>query len=163
MFSSKNFTESGLAFRFLICSELFLCMVLAVVQLLSHVRLFVTHGLEQPGFPVLHCLPEFVQTRVHRVGDAIQPSRPLSFPPSPAFNRSQHQGLFKWVGSLHQVANVLELQCQSFNEYSGLISFSIDWFDLFAAQMTLKSPLQHHSLKASILRCSDFFIRKIHF
>ena len=61
MFSSKNFTESGLAFRFLICSELFLCMVLAVVQLLSHVRLFVTHGLEQPGFPVLHCLPEFVQ------------------------------------------------------------------------------------------------------
>ena len=62
-----------------------------------------------PGFPVLHCLPEFAQIHVHWVSDAIQPSHPL--PPSspPAFNLSQHQGLFQWVGSLHQVAKVSEL------------------------------------------------------
>ena len=64
-----------------------------------------------PGLPVHHQLLEFTQTHVHRVGDAIQPSHPLSSP-SPAFNLSQHQGLFKWVSSLHQVAKVLELQLQ---------------------------------------------------
>ena len=64
-----------------------------------------------PGFPVLHHLPEFAQTPVHWVGDAIQPSLPLSSH-SPAFNLSQHQGFFKWVNSLHQVAKVLEFQLQ---------------------------------------------------
>ena len=64
-----------------------------------------------PGLPVHHQLPESTQTHVHRVGDAIQPSHPLSSP-SPAFNLSQHQGLFKWVSSLHQVAKVLEFQLQ---------------------------------------------------
>ena len=59
-----------------------------------------------PGFPVHHPLPELAQTHVHRVSDAIQPSHPLS--PSPAFNLSQHQGLFQWVSSSHQVAKVLE-------------------------------------------------------
>ena len=63
-----------------------------------------------PGLPVHHQLPEFTQTHVHLVGDAIQPSHPLLFPPPPAFNLSQHQGLFKWVNSLHQVARVLEFQ-----------------------------------------------------
>ena len=67
-----------------------------------------------PGFPVLHHLPEFAQTRVRRVGDAIQPPHPLSSPSPLAFNLSQHQGLFQQVGSLHQVARVLELQHQSF-------------------------------------------------
>ena len=69
-----------------------------------------------PGFPVHHQLPEFTQTHVHQVGYAIQPSHPLSSPSPPAFNLSQHQGLFKWVRSLHQVAKVLEfkLQHQSF-------------------------------------------------
>ena len=69
-----------------------------------------------PGFPVLHYLPEVAQTLVHWVGDAIQPSHPLSSPSPPALNLSQHQGLFQWVGSLDQVAKVLELQhqCQSF-------------------------------------------------
>ena len=68
-----------------------------------------------PGIPVHHQLPELTQTHVHRVGDAIQPSHPL-LSPSPAFNLSQHQGLFQWVSSSHQVARVLEfqLQCQSF-------------------------------------------------
>ena len=61
-----------------------------------------------PGFPVLHCLLEFAQTQVHWVSDAIQPSHPLSPPSPPALNLSQHQGLFQWVGSSHQVAKVLE-------------------------------------------------------
>ena len=69
-----------------------------------------------PGFPVHHQLPELIQTHVHRVGDAIQPSHPLSSLSLPAFNLSHHQGLFKWVSSLHQVAKVLafQLQHQSF-------------------------------------------------
>ena len=113
-----------------------------------------------PGFPVLHHLPELAQTLVHWVGDSIQPSSPLSSPSSTAFNLAQHQGLFQWIGSSHQVAKVweLQLQQQSFSEYSGLISFSIDWFDFLAVQGTLKSLLQHHSSKASILRHSAFFI-----
>ena len=64
-----------------------------------------------PGLPVHHQLPEFTQTHVHWVGDAIQPSHPLSSP-SPTFNLSQHQGLFQWVSSSHQVAKVLEFQLQ---------------------------------------------------
>ena len=65
-----------------------------------------------PGLPVHHQLSELAQTHVHRVGDAIQPSHPLSSPSPPAFNLSQHQGLFKWVNFLHQVAKVLEFQLQ---------------------------------------------------
>ena len=65
-----------------------------------------------PGFPVLHYLTEFVQTDVHQVGDAIQPSHPLSPPSPPALNLSQHQGFFQCVGSWYQVAKVLQLQLQ---------------------------------------------------
>ena len=65
-----------------------------------------------PGLPVHHQLPEFTQTHVHRVGDAIQPSHPLSSPFPPAPNPSQHQSLFQWVNSLHEVAKVLEFQLQ---------------------------------------------------
>ena len=65
-----------------------------------------------PGLPVHHQLPESTQTHVHWVGDAIQPSYPLSSPSPPAFNLSQHQGFFKWVSASHQVAKVLELQLQ---------------------------------------------------
>ena len=65
-----------------------------------------------PGFPVLHHLPELAQTHVHRVGDAIQPSHPLSSPSPPAFNLSQHQSLLQWVSSLHQMAKILEFQLQ---------------------------------------------------
>ena len=113
-----------------------------------------------PGFPIHHQLLELAQTHVYRVNDAIQTFHPLS-PPSPlAFNLSQHQSLFQWVRSLHQVAKVLELQLQhqSFNEYSGLVSFRIDWFDLLAVQGTLKSLLQQHSSKALIPRHSAFFM-----
>ena len=69
-----------------------------------------------PGLPVHHQLPEFTQTHIHWVGDAVQPSHPLSSPSPPAFNLSQHQGLFQWVSSLHQVAKVFgfQLQHQSF-------------------------------------------------
>ena len=67
-----------------------------------------------PGFPVLHHLLEIAQTNVHWVGDAIHPSCSLSSPSPPAFNLSQHQGLFQWISSSHQVAKVLELQHQSF-------------------------------------------------
>ena len=114
-----------------------------------------------PGIPVHHQLPEPAQTQVHRIGEAIQPSHLRSSPSrSPAFSLFQHQGLFKGVSSSHQVAKVLEfqLQHQSSNEYSGLISFRIDWFDLLAVQGTLKSLLQHHSSKAPIFQCSGFFI-----
>ena len=112
-----------------------------------------------PGLPVHQQLLQFTQTHVHWVGDAIQPSR-LLLSPSPTFNLSQHQSLFKWVSSSHQVAKVLEFQLhhQSSNEYSGLISFRMDWLDLPAVQGTLKSLLQHHSSKASIVQCSAFFI-----
>ena len=65
-----------------------------------------------PGFPVLHQLPELAQTHVHQVGDAIQPSHPLSSSSPPTFNLSQHQGLFQRVSSSHQVARVLEFQLQ---------------------------------------------------
>ena len=64
------------------------------------------------GFPVHHQLPKLAQTQVHQVGDAIQPSHPLSSPSLPTFNLSQHQALFQWVSSLHQVAKGLELQLQ---------------------------------------------------
>ena len=93
-----------------------------------------------PGLPVHHQLPEFIQTHVHWVGDAIQPSHPLWSLSRPSFNLSQHQGLFKWVRSLHQVAKVLEFQHQSFLWIFRMISFRMDWLDLLAVQGTLKSP-----------------------
>ena len=110
--------------------------------------------------PVHHQLPEITQTHVQWVGDAIQPSHPLLSPSPPALNLAQHQGLFQWVSSSHQVAKVLEfqLQHQSFQWTRGLISFRMDWLDLLAVQGTLKSLLQHHSSKSSILRHSAFFI-----
>ena len=109
-----------------------------------------------PGFPVLHYLLEFAHTHVHWVGDAIPTSRHPSAPSHPAFNLSQYQGLFQWVDSLHQVAKYwsFSFSISPLNEYSRLISFRIDWFDLLDAQRTLKSILQHHSSKASILQRS---------
>ena len=112
-----------------------------------------------PGFPVHHQLPEFTQTHVHWVGDATQPSHPQSYP-SPALNLSQHQGLCKWVSSSHQVAKVLEfhLQHQFFQWIFRTDFVWMGWFDLLAVQGTLKSLLQHHSSKPSILQHSAFFI-----
>ena len=111
-----------------------------------------------PGFPVHHQLPELA--RVHWVSDAIQSSHPLLSPSPPALNLSQHQGLFKWVNSLHRVAKILSFSfsISPSNEYSGLIIFTIDWLDLLAIQGILKSILQHHNSKVSIIWQSAFFM-----
>ena len=116
-----------------------------------------------PRFPVHHQLQELIQSHVHQVGDAMQPSHLLPFPSPPTFNLSQHQGLSK-----ESVLCIRWPKCWSFSfsispskEYSGLISLRIDWLDLLAVQGTLKSLLQHHSSKASILRCSAFFIAQL--
>ena len=113
-----------------------------------------------PGLPIYHQLPEFTQTHVHWVGDAIQPSHPLLSPSSPPsifpsigvfLNESALR--IKWPKYWSFSFNI-----SPFNEYSGLISFRMDYLDILAVQETLKSLLQHHSSKASILWCSAFFI-----
>ena len=113
-----------------------------------------------PGLTVHHQLPEFIQTHVHRVSDAIQPSHPLlsSSPlptifPSIRFFSNESVLCIRWPKYWSFSFNI-----SPSNEHSGLIAFRIDWLDLFAVQGTLKSLLQHHSSKASILRCSAFFI-----
>ena len=112
------------------------------------------------GLPVYHKLLKSIQTHVHRVSDAIQPSHPLLSPSPPAPNLSQHQGLFEWVRSSHWWPKYWSFSsniCPS-NEHLGLISFRMDWLDLLAVLGTLKSLLQQHSSKASILQHSAFFI-----
>ena len=113
-----------------------------------------------PGLPVHHQLPEFTQTHIHRVADAIQPSHPLlsPSPPAPIFPSIR---VFSNESALH--IRWPKYWSFSFNispsdEYSGLISFRIDWFDLLAVQGTLKRVLLNHSSKASILWGSAFFI-----
>ena len=113
-----------------------------------------------PGLPVHHQIPEFTKTHVHWVGDAIQPSHPLSSPSPLALNLSQHQSLLNesalcitWPKYWSFSFNI-----SPSNEHPGLISFRMDWLDLLAVQGTLKSLLQHHSSKGSILWCSAFFI-----
>ena len=112
-----------------------------------------------PGLPVHHHLPEFTQTYVHRVGDAIQPSHPLSspFPPTPIppsnrvfYNESTLHMRWPKYWSFSFIISPSK-------EHPGLISFRMDWLDLLAVQGTLKSLLQHQSSKASILRRSAFF------
>ena len=112
-----------------------------------------------PGLPVLHQLPEFAQTHVHQVSDAIQPSHPLLSPSPPAPIPPSIR-----VFSNESVLHLRWPKYWSFsfsispsNEHSGLISFRKDWLDLLAVQGTLKNLLQHHSSKASILWCSAFF------
>ena len=112
------------------------------------------------GLPVHHQLPEFTQTHVHGVSDTMQPSHPLSSPSPPAFNLSQHQGLFN-----ESVLHIRWPKYWSFtfnispsSEHLGLIFFRMDWLDLLAVQGTLKSLFQHHSSKASILRHSASLI-----
>ena len=107
-----------------------------------------------PGLPVHHQLPEFTQTHVHQVSDAIQPSHPLSSPSPPALNPSQHQGLTNELTLRMRWPKYwsFSFRISPSNEYSGLFSFRMDWFDLLAIQGTLKSLLQHHSSNASILR-----------
>ena len=127
------------------------------VQSLSRVRLFATPMNRcMPGLPVHHHLPEFTQTHVHRVGDAIQPSHALSSPFPLVPNPSQYQSLsnesalrMRWPKYWSFSFSIIPSK-----EYPGLISFRMDWLDLLAVQGTLKSLLQQHSSKASILLCS---------
>ena len=108
-----------------------------------------------PDFSVLHYLWEFAQIHVHWVGDAIQPSHPLPTSVFPSI------GVFSYESALHirwPKYWSFTFSISPSNEYSRLISFRINWFDLLAVQGTLKSLLQHHSLKASILRWSAFFM-----
>ena len=115
------------------------------------------HGLQHTS---PHQSPRLTQTYLHWVSDAFQPSHPLSSPSPPAFNLSQHQGL-----SIVSVLHIRWPKYWSFsfsispsNEYSGLISFRMNWLDRLAVQGTLKSLLQQHNSKASILWHSAFFI-----
>ena len=129
-------------------------------QSLSRVQLCDPINRSTPGLPVHHQLPEFTQTHVHRVSDAIHPSHPLSstflLPPIPPSIK-----VFSNESTLHM--RWPEYWSFSFSiipskEIPGLISFRMDWLGLLAVQGTLKSLLQHHSSKASILRRSVFFI-----
>ena len=106
-----------------------------------------------PGLAVHHQLLEFAQTHVPRVGDAIQPSHPLS-PPSPLPPTPPSIRVFSSESALHiREPKYWTFSISPSNQYSGLISFRIDWFDLLAVQGTLQNLLQHNS-KASILQCS---------
>ena len=116
-----------------------------------------------PGFPVHHQLPELAQTHVHRVSDAIQPSHSLSFPlplpllfPSIRVFSNESLLRIRWPKYWS-----FSFSISSSNEYSGLISFRMDWLDFLAVQGTLKSLLQHHSSKTAILQCSAFFIVQV--
>ena len=99
-----------------------------------------------PGLSVHHQLPEFTQAHVHWVGDAIQPFHPLSSPSPPASNPSQHQSLFQWVNSLHEVAKVWSFSFSIIpsKEIPGLISFRMDWLDVC---YRVKESGYHHSLR----------------
>ena len=116
----------------------------------------------KPGFLVLHHLLELAHTHVDWVSDAIQPSRPLSSPSPPAFNLSQHLSqVFSNESSLcirWPVYWSFNCSISPSSEYSGLISFKIDWFDFLAVQGTLKGLVQHPSSKTSILQHSAFFM-----
>ena len=113
-----------------------------------------------PVFPVLYGLPEFAQIQVHWIHDAIHPSHPQSPPCPPASNLSsirvfpsESALLIRWSKYWS-----IRFSISPFNEYSGLISFRMDWFDLLAVQGTLRCLLQHHSSKASTFLYSAFFI-----
>ena len=129
------------------------------VQLLSRVQLCDFMDCSTLGFSVHHQLPEFAQTHVHQVGDAIQPSHfchplllPSIFPSIRVFSNESVLAI-RWPKYWS-----FSFSINPSNEYSGLISFRVDWLDLLAVHGTLKSLLQHHSSKASILRSSAFFI-----
>ena len=143
-------------------------MTLSSVQFISVAQSYLTlcdhMDCSTPGLPVHHQLPEFTQTHVHRVGDAIQPSHPLSSPsppaPIPPSNRvfsSELTLCMRWPKYWSFSFSITPSK-----EHPGLISFGMDWLDLLAVQGPLKSLLQHHSSKASILQHSAFFTVQLH-
>ena len=135
-------------------------MLFVVVQLLSHVRLFDPKDCSIPVSSILHDLLKFAQTHVHWVGDAINHLifccslllLPSTFPSIRVFS-NESVLCIRWSKYWS-----FSFSISPSHEYSGLISFRIDWFDLFAVQRTLKSFVQHHSSKASILQCSNFLM-----
>jgi len=130
------------------------------VQSLSHVRLWDPMDCSTPGLPVHHQLPELAQTHVHQAGDAIQLShfclplllQPSTFPSIRVFSNGSVLCI-RWPKYWS-----FSFSISPSNEYSGLISFRMDWFDFLAVQEALNSLLQHHSSEASVLQCSAFFI-----
>ena len=129
-----------------------------VVQSLSCVWLCNPMDCSTQGFPVLHYLPELAQTHVHWVSDAIQPSHPLSSPSPLALNLFQHQGLFQWVGSSHQVAKVLDLQLQYWSfQWISRVDFLYNWlvWSPCSPRDSQSSPTQS---KAAILWRSAFLM-----
>ena len=117
-----------------LCQSYHLLLMVSKPQLSSVVQLCLTScspmDCSMPGFPVHHQLPELAQTHVHRVSDAIQPSCSLSSPSSPAFNLSHHQGLFQWVPHIRWPKFwSFRFSISPFSDYSGLISFGMDWID----------------------------------
>ena len=131
------------------------------VQSLSCVPFFATPWItaHQASLSITSSQSSLRLMSIESVGDAIQPSHPLLSPSIPTPNPSQHQGLFKWVNSSMRWPKYwsFSFNISPSNEHPGVISFRMDWLDLLAVLGTLKSLLQHHSSKASILRCSAFF------
>ena len=153
----RYFSNDSASSMPIICKIIFLyILMISMLFLLSIVQsrpaLWDPMDCSMPGFPVHHQLPEFTDTHIHRVSDAIQPSHPLSSPSSLAPNSSQHQ-----VFSDESTLRMRWPKYWSFSfsispskEHPGLISFRMDWLDLLAVQRNLNSLLQHHSLKSSI-------------
>ena len=133
-------------------------IIIVIVQLLKLCTTQWPHGLQHTRLPVLLYLLQFAWVNVHWISDAIQLSHPLLPPSTFPLNLSQRQRLESALHIKWPKYWSFSFRISPSNEYSGLISFRIDWFDLFAAQETLKSLLQHHSLKASILQHSAFLM-----
>ena len=158
-----NFIDLFKEQTFCFTNFLYVILFFISVQFSSAAQSCPTHcdpmNCRTPGLPVHHQLPEFTQTHVHWVSDAIQPPHPLLSPSPPAPNPSQHQSLsnestllMRWPKYWSFSFSIIPCK-----EIPGLISYRMDWLDIFAVQGTLKSLLQHHSSKASILQHSAFF------
>ena len=155
-------------FNFSMCLSV-LSKGVVVVQSLNHVWLFPTSWSAShqvpPSSTISWNLPKFMSIESMMLSNRLILGCPPPLPSPFVFSLSQHQGLFQWVSSSYLVARVLELQFQHplmefihSNEYSGMISFTIDWFDLLAAKGLSKSLLQEHNSKASILWHLAFFM-----
>ena len=158
---SENLRQEGCQIQSL---ETVLEYLLISVQSLSPTLCDPMNRSSQASLSITNSQSSLRPTSIESVMPSIQPSHPLSFPSPPAPNPSQHQSLFQWVNSLHEVAKVLEFSFSIIlsKEHPGLNSFRMDWLDLLAVQGTLKSLLQHHSSKASIWRSAFFTVQLSH-